>query len=105
MVECSFTNEVVVSSNHIAVTSNLVKTNVVNTKISEAEYKTPDHDTYITTSEFNKSTEESFAARLEQANLVTKTDFDNKLTKHLEVQKKHYFKIIPAQEKIIIICY
>ena len=44
-------------------------------------------------------TAESFAARLEQADLVNKTDFDNKLTsfdkqinsnktKHLEVQKK-----------------
>ena len=42
---------------------------------------------------------ENFTARLKQANLVTKTDFDNKLTsfnkritsnktKHLEVQKK-----------------
>ena len=29
---------------------------------------------------FNKLTAESFAARLKQANLVSKTDFDNKLT-------------------------
>ena len=29
---------------------------------------------------FNKLTVESFAARLKQANLVSKTDFDNKLT-------------------------
>ena len=36
--------------------------------------------TYITTPEFNKLTAENFAARLAKANLVTKTDFDNKLT-------------------------
>ena len=33
----------------------------------------------ITTLEFNKLTAEKFATRLKQANLVTKTDFDNKL--------------------------
>ena len=54
---------------------------------------------YITTPEFNKLTGENFTARLKQADLVSKTDFDNKLTsfnkritsnktKHLEVQKK-----------------
>ena len=37
------------------------------------------HDKYITTPEFNKLTAENFAARLKQANLVTKTDFDDKL--------------------------
>ena len=71
----------------------------MNTKISEVENKIPDHAKYITTREFNKLTAENFAARLKQANLVTKSDFDNKLTsfnkriisnktKHLEVQKK-----------------
>ena len=59
--------------------------------------KIPDHAKYITTPEFNKLTAEHFAARLKQVNLVTKTDFDNKLTsfnkqiipnktKHLEVK-------------------
>ena len=53
----------------------------------------------ITTQEFNKLNAENFAARLKQANLVSKTDFDNKLisfdrkitsnkTKYLEVPKK-----------------
>ena len=37
------------------------------------------YDKYITTPEFNKLTAEEFAAKLAQANLVTKTDFDNKL--------------------------
>ena len=37
------------------------------------------HDKYITTQEFNKLTAQNFAARLKQANLLTKTDFDDKL--------------------------
>ena len=72
---------------------------VLNTKINEVESKIPNHNKYITTSEFNNLTAENFAARLKQANLVTKTDFDNKLTSfnreitlnktiYLEVQKK-----------------
>ena len=52
-----------------------------NTKISEIEKKLTDlnHDKYITTPEFNRLSAEVFDARLKQANLVTKTDFDNKL--------------------------
>ena len=80
-------------------TSSLVTTTVLNTKISEVENKILSHDKYITTTEFNKLTAENFAARLKQANLVTKTGFGNKLTsfnkritwnktKHLKVQKK-----------------
>ena len=80
-------------------TSSLVTTTALNTKISEVENKIPNHDKYITTPEFNKLTAENFTARLKQANLVTKTDFDKKLTsfnrkitsnktKYLEVQKK-----------------
>ena len=37
------------------------------------------HDKYITTAEFIKLTVEHFSARLLQANLITKTDFDAKL--------------------------
>ena len=37
------------------------------------------HDKYITAAEFNKLTTENFAARLVQADLVTKSDFDDKL--------------------------
>ena len=37
------------------------------------------YDKYITTPEFNKLTAENFAATLAQANLVTTTDFDDKL--------------------------
>ena len=60
--------------------SSLVKKTDCITKITEIEKKISDHnhDKYITT-EFNKLTAESFAARLKQANLVLKTDFDDKL--------------------------
>ena len=54
-------------------------TNVRNIKISEVENKIRDHAKYITTPEFNKLTEQNFAVRLKQANLINKTDFDNKL--------------------------
>ena len=61
-------------------TSGLVTTTVLNTKISEIENKFPDNSKYITTQEFNKLTAEYFAARSKQADLVNKTDSDNKLT-------------------------
>ena len=74
---------------------------VLNTKISEVGNKIPNHDKYITTSKFNTLTTENSTAILKEVNLVTKTDFDNKLTsfnkritlkktKHLEVAKKLY---------------
>ena len=50
----------------------------LNTKISEVENKIPDSSKYITTQELKK-TAENFAAKLKKANLVNKTDFDNKL--------------------------
>ena len=74
-------------------------TTLLNTKISEVENKIPEQSKYITTQEFNKLTAENFAARWKQADLVNKTDFDNKLTsfnrriisnkiENLEVQKQ-----------------
>ena len=53
------------------------------TKVNEIEKKITDHNhgKYINTPEFNKLTAENFAARLAQGNLVTKTDFDYKLSK------------------------
>ena len=54
-------------------------TTVLNTKINKVGNKIPDHNKYITTLEVNKLTAENFAARLKQANLGSKTDFDNKL--------------------------
>ena len=69
-----------VVENKIPDISNLVKKTVFNTKISETEDKVSDHehDKYSTTSEFIKLTTENFKARLAQANLITKTDFDAK---------------------------
>ena len=68
-------------------------------KLVKLRKKIPNHDNYITTLEFNKLTAENFTARLKQADLVSKTDFDKELanfnrkitsnkTKYLEVQKK-----------------
>ena len=85
--------------NKVPNTSSLVTTTVLNTKISEFENKIPNHDKFINTPEFNKLTAEGFGARLKQANLVSNTDFDNKIisfnrkttsskTKYLEVRKK-----------------
>ena len=85
--------------------SNLVK----KTKLTELENKIPDisnswltdhnHDKYLDTSEFNKLAADAFNARLAQANLITKIDFDAKLsscnrkiiqnkTKHLLVENE-----------------
>ena len=68
--------------NKILDISGLVKKTDYNTKISENESKVNDHDhdEYITTSEFNKLITENFKARLAQTHLVTKTDFDAKMT-------------------------
>ena len=65
--------------------STLVKKTVYDTKISKIEKKVADHklDEYITTPEFYKFSAEVFDERINQANLVTKTDFDDKLKKSL----------------------
>ena len=53
-----------------------------NTKITEVENKlyNDNHDKYIDTSEFNKLAADAFNARLAQANLITNTDVDAKLS-------------------------
>ena len=66
--------------NKISDTGNLVTTIVLNIKISEVENKIANNSKYITTQEFNQLRAEYFAARLKEAYLVTKTDFDNNLT-------------------------
>ena len=81
-------------------TNGLLKKTDYNTKTTEIEGKIPDisnlatkatlttvenklnnhdHDKYINTSEFNKLAADIFNARIAQANLITKTDFDAKL--------------------------
>ena len=66
--------------NKIPDASNLVTKTNYNTKLVKLTRNdhNHDHDKYITASEFNKLTAENFAARLKQANLITKTDFDTK---------------------------
>ena len=52
----------------------------VSSLVKKTDYDTKKHDKYINTPEFNKLTAENFAERLAQANLITKTDFDVKLS-------------------------
>ena len=73
----------------------LVKKTNYNTKFSEREKKVTDHnpDKYNTNPEFNALAASHFNARLAQANLVTKRDFDAKLVKF---EQKNYFEEITA---------
>ena len=66
--------------NKIPDINGLVKKNY-NIKISQIEKKIidHDHDKYITTSELNSLAANVFNAKLAQANLVTKTNFDTKI--------------------------
>ena len=89
-------------ANKIPSISNLVKKKTdCNTKVTEIENKLSNHnhDKYIDTSKFNKLAIDAFNARLAQANLITKADFDAKLsslnkritqnkTKHLLVESE-----------------
>ena len=60
----------------------LLKKTDYNTKITDIENKlnNHNHDKYIDTSGFKKLATDVFNARLAQANLITKTDFDAKFT-------------------------
>ena len=73
--------------NKIPNINSLVKKTDYETKITEIEKKPtdPNHDKYITISEFNTLAADVFNARLAQANLVTKTDFD---VKRLSLNRK-----------------
>ena len=68
--------------NRIPNFSNLVNKRNHNTKLTEIENKlnNHNHDKYIDTPEFNKLAVDVFNVRLAQANLVTKTNFDAKLS-------------------------
>ena len=68
--------------NEIPDVSSLVKKTDYNTKIIEIEKKLTDHDhgKYLTTPEFNTLAASAFYTRLAQPNLITKTDFDAKLS-------------------------
>ena len=87
--------------NEIPHVNSVVKKTDYNTKVTEIENKPNNHnqDKYITTPEFNTLAADGFNAGLAQANLITKTDFDSKLsnpnrktatnkTKHLLVENE-----------------
>ena len=67
--------------NKIPDVSSLVKKTDYNTKINNIENKlnNHNHDKYIDTSEFNILAADVFDARLAEANLITKADFDANL--------------------------
>ena len=60
----------------------LLKKTDYNTKITEIENKlnNQNHDKYIDAQEFNNLTADDFNARIAQANLIAKTDFDSRLS-------------------------
>ena len=66
--------------NKIPDTSSLGTTTVLNKTISEVVNNFPHNSKRITTHAFNRLTAEHFAARLKQADLVKKPDFDHKVT-------------------------
>ena len=68
--------------NKIPSISNLVNKTDYNTKVAEVENKlnNHNHDKYIDTQEFNKLAADVFHARLAQAKLIAKTEFDSKLS-------------------------
>ena len=68
--------------NKIPNISSVVEKTEYDTKITEIEKKLTDHnhDKYITTPEFNNLAADVFNARLAQANLMAKTDFDAKMS-------------------------
>ena len=68
--------------NKIPDVSSLIKKQIITQKLLKLKKKLTDHnhDKYITTPEFNTLAADVFNARLAQANLITKTDFDAKLS-------------------------
>ena len=87
--------------NKIPSVSDLVKKTYYNTKITDIEnnLNNHNHDKYIDTPKFNTLATNVFNTRLGQANLMTKTDFDARLsslnrkitqskTKHLLVENE-----------------
>ena len=70
--------------NQIPGVSDIVQKSDYNTKFNEEEKKISDHDhsnKYIASPKFNKLTPESFAERLKQGNLASKSDILNFLSK------------------------
>ena len=81
--------------NKIPDASNLVKKTDYNTKVTEIRNKlnNHNHDKYIDTQEFNKLAADVFNARLAQANLITKTDFDANLNRKITNNKSKHLLV------------
>ena len=82
--------------NKIPSITGLVKKTDYNTKITDIQNKlnNHNHDKYVATSEFNTLAANVFNARLAKANLITKTDFDAKLsslTRKITANKTKHF--------------
>ena len=82
--------------NKIPSITSLVKKTDYNAKITDIENKlnNHNHDKYVATSEFNTLAANVFNARLAQANLITKTDFDAKsssLNRKITANKTKHF--------------
>ena len=76
--------------------TNLVTTN---TAFNAVENKIPNHSKYITTTEFNNLTAETFTARLKQANVTTKGDVANYVKKaDFNVQLKDLNKKVTSNK-------
>ena len=88
--------------NKIPDVSSLVKKNY-NTKITEIEKKLTghNHDICITTPESNSSAAGVFNAILSQPNLITKTDFDAKLSRR--IKQKNNRKIMANETKNLLV--
>ena len=86
--------------NKVLDTRGWVTTTVLNTKIGKVKNKIPNHAKYTTTPEFNKLKAESFAERIKQADLLNKTDFDNKWTSFNKKIVSNKTKYLEVQEKI-----
>ena len=70
------------AENKIPSISGLVKKTDYNTKITDIEnaLNNHNHDKHVATSEFNTLAANNSNTRLAQANIITKTDFDGKLS-------------------------
>ena len=74
--------ELTTAENKMPNVGNFVNKTDCNTKVTEIENKlnNHNHDKYITTPEFNTFAADVFNARIARANLITKRDFDDKLS-------------------------
>ena len=95
-------SELTAVENKIPDVNALIKNTDYDTKISETEKKITDHDheKYFTTPELNTLAATVFNAKLAQADLVTKTDFDAELKKNSDRVTSNKFKHLLLENKL-----